>query len=104
MQDFDALVASYVSESMRITHAHDIVPSVPSRHLLGYHHFAREVWQLPTADDDESGANMTFRVCDGSGEDPTCHDSACGILGVCHNLMDHIHYLGKHMYHRKSEC
>ena len=103
VQDFDGIVAHYVNESVRITHAHDVVPSLPSRHVLGYHHFAREVWQLPAPGDDESGAHMHFRVCDGSGEDPTCHNSAC-FLGLCHNLNDHMHYLGKHMYHRKSEC
>lgn len=44
-----------------------------------------------------------FRICDGSGEDPQCHDSVC-YWAPCHSLQDHIFYLGKHMYHRVGEC
>ena len=96
-------MAGYLDSSVRLTHGKDIVPSLPSSHVLGYHHFAREVWQLPRSQLDDSVKQMQFRVCDGSGEDPSCHDSVC-FLGLCHSLKDHLHYLGQHMYHRASEC
>ena len=47
--------------------------------------------------------NFEFRICDGSGEDPQCHDSLC-YWTPCHSLQDHIYYLGKHMYHKVGEC
>jgi hypothetical protein len=36
-------------------------------------------------------------VCDDSGEDPSCHNSACR-LGMCTSVADHLVYLGVHMY------
>jgi hypothetical protein len=103
VQDFDLLIDAYLHESVRFTHARDIVPSLPLP-LFGYHHFAREIWQLPdNVTSAASAKQMRFRICDGSGEDPTCHNSACW-LGLCRSLDDHIHYLGKHMYHRVGEC
>jgi hypothetical protein len=41
-------------------------------------------------------------VCDDSGEDPTCHNSACR-LGLCTSVADHLAYMGGHMY-RGGEC
>jgi hypothetical protein len=98
------LIAAYLEESVRLTHGHDIVPSLPLP-IFGYHHFAREVWQLPgNCTEGPCGQRgMHFRVCDGSGEDATCHASAC-FLGLCRSLSDHVHYLGKHMYHAPDEC
>lgn len=105
MQEFDTLVAAYLRESVRFTHARDIVPSLPLPHF-GYRHFSREVWQLPRNETERgsgSHEHMHFRISDGSGEDPLGHNSACW-FGVCHSLADHVHYLGRHMYHNPSEC
>jgi hypothetical protein len=110
VQDFHALIDGYLNQSVRVTHAQDIVPSLPAQ-ILGYHHFAREVWQLPEdkrsddggGDPHVDGAGMKFRVCDGSGEDPTCHNSAC-FLGLCRSIKDHLFYLGRHMYSQAEEC
>jgi len=44
----------------------DIVPALPPR-KLGYQHVPREYWFQNTT--------KYWRKCDGSGEDPTCHDS-----------------------------
>lgn len=41
-------------------------------------------------------------VCDESGEDPTCHNSACR-LGLCTSVADHLVYLGAHMW-AGDEC
>ena len=38
-------------------------------------------------------------LCDKSGEDPACHNSVC-YLGLCTSIVDHMTYLGGHMYHR----
>ena len=40
-------------------------------------------------------------VCDGSGEDPACHNSVCW-LGLCTSVSDHLHYMGAHMYGNSS--
>lgn len=45
----------------------DIVPHLNIREL-GYHHVAREVFiEVPESTTD-------YKICDGSGEDPTCSD------------------------------
>jgi hypothetical protein len=51
--------------TMRMTHAHDMVPSLPPR-MLGYHHVATEVFQ---------NASGAYIMGDGSGEDPRGSDS-----------------------------
>jgi hypothetical protein len=42
-------------------------------------------------------------VCDGSGEDPSCHNSAC-MLGLCTSIADHLTYIGLEMYKSEMEC
>ena len=42
-------------------------------------------------------------VCDDSGEDPHCHNSAC-FLGLCTSIADHLTYLGYEMRHSEVEC
>ena len=56
--------------------------------------------------DDPSAAGGVERkllLCDGSGEDPSCHNSAC-YLGLCTSVADHLVYLGVHMYQDSDEC
>jgi len=96
---FATLVASLLDESVRFTHAHDPVPSIPFP-VFGYHHVAREAFQPPEGN---ATQGVRVRVCDRSGEDPTCHNGAC-VLGVCRSIVDHVHYLGAHMYHNVDEC
>ncbi len=42
-------------------------------------------------------------VCNDSGEDPACHNSAC-FLGLCTSIADHLRYLQYEMYHSDAEC
>ena len=42
-------------------------------------------------------------VCDETGEDPHCHNSAC-FLGLCTSIADHLTYLGYEMRHSATEC
>jgi hypothetical protein len=49
------------------------------------------------------GVERKLLLCDGSGEDPSCHNSAC-YLGLCTSIADHLIYLGRHMYQDGAEC
>lgn len=67
----------------RVTHHKDIVPHVPPA-ALGFYHASTEI-NFP----EETGRE--FKVCDGSGEDPTCANS-CGYIS-CTSVDDHLDYL-----------
>lgn len=72
----------------RFTHNRDIVPSVPPGYM-GFHHVAQEVWVV-----DVLSERTLVGVCDGSGEDPKCHNSVCH-LGLCSSVADHLLYLSE---------
>lgn len=65
----------------RVVHYADIVPHLPPE-IAGFHHDATEVWYQED--------NIQFKVCNGSGEDPTCSDS----LDFPVSISDHLNYLG----------
>ncbi|KAG2493000.1 hypothetical protein HYH03_008664 [Edaphochlamys debaryana] len=97
------LFSTFVDVSWRFTHNRDIVPSVPLQ-LMGFQHVAREVWEVDV--DDPAGGPPRDRkllLCDGTGEDPSCHNSAC-YLGLCTSVADHLLYLGIPMYGDEGEC
>ncbi|THG03605.1 hypothetical protein TEA_006950 [Camellia sinensis var. sinensis] len=74
----NAAFASYYSQlvpnTIRVTNDHDIVPHLPSYYphfaQKTYHHFPREVWihQIGFG----TLVYKVEKVCDGSGEDPSC--------------------------------
>lgn len=70
---------------------------------MGFHHTAREVWMVDVMNKISGKVEEHAIVCDGSGEDPTCHDGAC-LLGLCTSFADHLLYLDQHMYHNALEC
>ena len=73
----------------RVTHAHDVVPSVPVR-LMGFHHVPTEVFYADGVPRGRGGGNETAPVvCDGGGEDPACSDGEWTHTSV----MDHLYYL-----------
>lgn len=94
----NAAFASYFTRllphTIRVTHAHDIVPHLPPYYYYfpqkTYHHFAREVWLHNVTSGNLSNAVET--VCDGSGEDPTCSRSVRG-----NSITDHLTYYGVEM-------
>lgn len=45
-----------------------------------------------------------LRICDDSGEDPSCQRSVCSLLGVCTSFEDHLTYLGIGMAMDPEEC
>jgi len=63
----------------RVTNMKDIVPHVPTK-LMGFKHIPTEVWY---------STPKTNKICDNSGEDPTCSDSVIG-----DSVSDHVSYLG----------
>ncbi|EFA76653.1 hypothetical protein PPL_09958 [Heterostelium album PN500] len=72
----------------RVVNHHDIVPHLPTKDM-GFYHLPIEVWF--------DGKNDTsYKICDDSGEDPTCSDSVLIALDVA----EHLDYLGI----EKSEC
>lgn len=90
------------SQSWRFTHNRDIVPALPWE-VFGYWHVPREIWQVDVKTRDSLDIKMTFKVCDLSGEDPSCHDSVCHYAS-CTSIDDHMMYLGHQMYEEKGEC
>ncbi|XP_047983649.1 lipase [Salvia hispanica] len=94
----NAVFASYYSEvvpdTFRVTHGNDMVPHLPPYYSYfpqkTYHHFPREVWIRDLAFG--SFVYTVEKVCDGSGEDPTCSRSVRG-----NSIADHLIYYGVEM-------
>merc|ERR1711879_618427 len=80
-QNFANYYSSLVPNTFRVVNGHDIVPHLPPM-SLGFYHVSTEVWENP-------GESLSFRICDGTGEDPNCSDSQTLDLSV----YDHLHYL-----------
>lgn len=87
--DFAAAFAHYVPNAQRMVHQDDIVPHLPLQEM-GFHHVPTEIWDLSP---DVAGAPQTFKVCDDSGEDPTCSDSVPAWKWSGEN---HVWYMGVH--------
>lgn len=98
---FSKFYRETIKNSWRLTHDKDIVPALPWM-IMGYWHTPREVWQVDVPSG--GGVNATFRVCNGSGEDPTCHDSVCRFIASCTSIDDHMVYLGYPMYTNSTLC
>ncbi|KAL3505776.1 hypothetical protein ACH5RR_031158 [Cinchona calisaya] len=88
---FASYYSQVVPNTIRVTHEHDIVPHLPPYYSYfpqkTYHHFPREVWLYNIGFE-----NLVFtveKVCDGSGEDPTCSRSVAGT-----SILDHLVYYG----------
>ena len=69
-------------KSFRVVNGHDVVPHWPKAvwSTAGYHHIKTEVWYT---------TSRSYKICNGSGEDPYCSDSVWG-----KSVDDHMHYLG----------
>ncbi|KAL3347990.1 hypothetical protein AABB24_021561 [Solanum stoloniferum] len=80
-----------VPNTIRVTNRHDIVPHLPPYYQYfphkTYRHFPREVWLY-----DLGFGSLVFtveKVCDNSGEDPSCSRSVEG-----NSVKDHVRYFG----------
>ncbi|KAK0608448.1 hypothetical protein LWI29_030722 [Acer saccharum] len=91
----NAVFATYYSQlvpdTIRVTNEHDIVPHLPPYYTYfpqkTYHHFAREVWLYNIGLG--SLVYNVEKICDESGEDPTCSRSVTG-----NSISDHLVYYG----------
>ncbi|KAJ4722234.1 Lipase [Melia azedarach] len=91
----NAAFASYyiqlVPNTIRVTNEHDIVPHLPPYYSYfpqkTYHHFPREVWLYNVGLG--SLVYKVEKICDSSGEDPTCSRSVTG-----NSVSDHLFYFG----------
>lgn len=91
----NAAFASYfnqhVPNAIRVTHENDMVPHLPPCYTYfpekTYHHFAREVWVYNIGLG--SLVYTVEKVCDDSGEDPSCSRSVSG-----NSISDHLRYFG----------
>ncbi|GMH35298.1 hypothetical protein BSKO_03166 [Bryopsis sp. KO-2023] len=100
--DFVKVYEKMTSVSVRMTHMADIVPSVPLT-WFGYHHFPREVWQTDVFNSTTNTTEFHYKICNGSGEDPSCHLSVCG-WAICRNITQHKWYMGMPMHNEHEEC
>ncbi|EGG20270.1 Triacylglycerol lipase-like protein triacylglycerol lipase [Cavenderia fasciculata] len=71
----------------RIVNQDDLVPHVPPKGIIPiYDHVPTEVWY-------KSNATENYKICDDSGEDPTCSDS---VNPLFFSIYDHLHYFDQH--------
>ncbi|KAF7813684.1 lipase-like [Senna tora] len=101
----NAAFASYYSKlvprTIRVTHENDIVPHLPPYYSYfphkTYHHFPREVWLYSLGFG--SLVYSAEKLCDASGEDPSCCRSVSG-----NSISDHLIYFGVKMGSEKPAC
>lgn len=92
--DFAILFQQMIPGSTRVVHRDDLVPHLPLFDM-GFHHVATEVWdQSPETESPPS--EQTYKVCDGSGEDPFCSG---GLPVLQWKAEDHDYYMGTKNHH-----
>ncbi|KAI4369581.1 hypothetical protein MLD38_018006 [Melastoma candidum] len=88
---FASLYSQLMPNTFRVTNGHDIVPHLPPYYQYfpqkTYRHFPKEVWLY-----DVHLGSLVYtmeKVCDDSGEDPSCSRSVSG-----NSIADHLVYYG----------
>ncbi|GAA0139597.1 hydrolase [Lithospermum erythrorhizon] len=88
---FASCYSRLVPNTIRVTNNHDIVPHLPPYYThfpqKTYHHFPREVWLYNIGIG--SFVLRVEKLCDDSGEDPSCSRSVSG-----NSITDHLEYYG----------
>nr|XP_018681933.1 PREDICTED: lipase-like isoform X2 [Musa acuminata subsp. malaccensis] len=86
---FASYFSKFVPNAVRVTHENDIVPHLPPYYSYfpkkSYHHFPREVWLHDIKVDGVEDKGE--KICDDSGEDPSCCRSVHGT-----SIRDHLKY------------
>ncbi|ETN86882.1 triacylglycerol lipase [Necator americanus] len=80
---FAASVEKDVPYTFRITHAHDMVPHLPSENVQGYYHHKTEAFY-----NKGMGTGAHYYVCYDMGESTFCSDG--NLLDT--SIKDHLHY------------
>ncbi|KAK4283549.1 hypothetical protein QN277_000489 [Acacia crassicarpa] len=101
----NAAFASYYSQlvpkTIRVTNEHDMIPHLPPYYSYfphkTYHYFPREVWLNSMRYG--SLVYKAEKICDSSGEDPSCSRSVSG-----NSISDHLIYFGFPMHSDSSTC
>ncbi|KAG6529827.1 hypothetical protein ZIOFF_012041 [Zingiber officinale] len=92
---FASYFSKHVYHTIRVTNGHDIVPHLPPFYSYfphkTYHHFPREVW-IHNSRVSGTFVSMVEKICDESGEDPSCSRSVTG-----NSITDHLRYMGVDM-------
>jgi len=78
-QVFAEFFNAHINTVYRIVNQNDVVPHLPTKQL-GFWHIATEVWWMTSS---------SYKICDSTGEDPTCSDS----LLVALSIEKHLDYL-----------
>ncbi|XP_054788018.1 lipase-like [Prosopis cineraria] len=98
---FASYYSQLVPKTIRVTNEHDIVPHLPPYYSYfphkTYHHFPREVWLYSMRFG--SLVYKAERICDRSGEDPSCSMSVSG-----NSISDHLIYFGVTMHSETPAC
>ncbi|KAJ4967824.1 hypothetical protein NE237_014525 [Protea cynaroides] len=86
---FSSYFSEHVPNTIRVTNNHDVIPHLPPYYSYfqqkTYKHFPTEVWLYNVGFG--SLVYKVEKVCDGSGEDPTCSRSVTG-----NSISDHMMY------------
>lgn len=89
---FATYYSKLLPNTIRVTHEHDIVPHLPPYYYIfpqkTYHHFPTEVW-LHDMGIQSLVVYDVEKICDKTGEDPTCSRSVTG-----NSIADHLVYFG----------
>lgn len=86
--EFVRAMQKEVPGQWRVTHAWDAVPHMPPQYF-GFYHTPTEVF-FPS----QNGSNLTYTVCDDSGEDPFCSNRCYHSWTGCSSVADHMIYAG----------
>ena len=90
-EDYAAFSYKTWPNQWRMTHNADIVPAVPPMYFpFNFYHVANEVYEDKNGD---------YKICDGSGEDPTCNDSHS-----MYSVTDHLVYMDQCMSNLCGNC
>lgn len=88
---FSMYFKTHLPDAIRVTNGHDMVPHLPPYYSIfpqkTYHHFPTEVWLHEIGL--ESLVYPVVKICDETGEDPSCCRSVRG-----NSISDHLVYLG----------
>lgn len=77
---FRTWYGSVIPNHYRVVHDRDIVPHLPPQEM-GFHHTTVEIFY--------PGDPPNYKICDNSGEDPTCSDQF-----KTYSIQDHLTYMG----------
>jgi hypothetical protein len=92
-KDYATAMDSLLPVIYRVIHAHDMVPHLPLKGMLGYFHHKTEVWY-----DNNMAKGSTYVVCK-EDEDPSCSDKVPELVWTDHDV-----YFGTNIHFASNGC